>query len=92
MIVSIENTLGLLIYKSQKYVEIDLSEEIIDLFRVLRVMLKHNEQELLCMWRKYVETVQIKGYVDNFADEWEYTNYFTRHEIPDVEYWNNHCK
>jgi len=57
MIVNIENTLGLLIYKSQKYVEIDLSEEIIDLFRVLRIMLKDNEQELLCMWRKYVETV-----------------------------------
>ena len=92
MIVNIENTLGLLIYKSQKYVEIDLSEEIIDLFRVLRIMLKDNEQELLCMWRKYVETVQIKGYLDNFADEWEYVNYFIRHEIPDVEYWNNHCK
>jgi hypothetical protein len=36
MINRVENTLGLLIYKSQKYSDIELSEEIIDLFTILR--------------------------------------------------------
>lgn len=54
MITNIENALGMLIYKSK---DIELSEEIIDLFMALNVMLENNKQELLIMWRKYVETV-----------------------------------
>ena len=87
MINRIENTLGLLIYKSQKYSDIELSEKIIDLFMVLRTLVT-DQNEMLSMWRKYVETVQIKNYLDNFVDEWDYADYFTRHEVEDIEAWN----
>ena len=85
MITNIENALGMLIYKSK---DIELSEEIIDLFMALNVMLENNKQELLIMWRKYVETVQIKNYLDNFVDAWDYADYFTRHEVEDIDAWN----
>ena len=84
MIKNIENTLGMLIYKSKN---VELSEEIADLFIVLNTMLQDNKQELLTMWRKYVETVQIKNYLDNFDDVWDYTDYFTRHEVKDIDAW-----
>ena len=72
----LEDALARIIYKSLKNKDIDYSEEIVDLFHVIAVLLIDNPEIYDKLQRKYIEAMHCPNYLDDFEDEWEFAAYF----------------